>query len=155
MTMALCPYSECSFGTTDQLHKNCASIKLNWAATTEYDCNTVCTKVDERNKGNVDVMDGQRSKEFLVAVWCVYGTVWTVYTYTSITALPSFVRYYNNLHPLPQVLLKRTEIRLRLNMYDIASTRTKYLQYRFEKYVTIFNLINKFSSANFKRKKRF
>lgn len=31
-----------------------------------------------------------------------------MYTYTSITALASFVCYYNNLHPLPQVLLQKT-----------------------------------------------
>lgn len=30
-----------------------------------------------------------------------------MYTYTSITALASFVCYYNNLHPLPQVLLQK------------------------------------------------
>lgn len=33
--------------------------------------------------------------------------VWIIYTYTSITALASFVCYYNNLHPFPQVLLRK------------------------------------------------
>lgn len=52
--------------------------------------------------------------------------VWTVYTYTAITALASFVCYDNHLHPLPQVLLQKTE-RFRFNCYFYKERKTVYV----------------------------
>lgn len=36
-----------------------------------------------------------------------------MYTYTAVTALASLVCYYNHLHPLPQMLLRKQETKIR------------------------------------------